>query len=744
MADVFDLQAKIGLNTADFTKGLATAGSSMKEFGGTIKSGAETITKVGVAAFGAITGAATATSAAILKGVNALTTYGDNIDKMSQKLGMSAQTYQEWDAVMQHCGTTIDSMQASMKTLASAAETESDAFEKLGITQEQIANMSQEQLFSATITALQNVGNETERTYLAGKLLGRGATELGALLNTSAEDTEKMKQRVHELGGVMSDEAVKASAKYKDSIQDMKTAFKGIGRDLISDFVPALTEVSDGLTAIFSGDENGVELFTQGFDKAIMNISQSAGKLKPIVKKLGSIAMQVIPEIVGTIGESILNSIPNLLGSGSKLLEKIANGIENANLNGNGITGKLLDAIIGNVGDYFQYGEKIIANIGNAIINADHTKLGQTFSKIVTTGINSITNLLVDLDMKKVGQNIADFVNAVDWKEIAKNLIDLIGSAIGSLGDIAMSFFENADLGNLMTMIGVLGAPKLLGGINDFIGSSEGESLGKVGGMSWSSAFMAGIKAFGLGWAIGNYLADNITIGDKTLREWVDTAYSQVKSEGEKQTEEERIKQEYGMFTTTDGRQGIKYDVNSQTGFSDLFLDMAEQGKVEYSSIAEKVQALQGLKNRNEDISDIYFSPFMPEYQFDTTDSKALERQFKVDIEGRKTNTQGVSYGMPAEVLERISRHATGGYVSQPTLSWVGEKEPEYIIPESQMDKVYSRNGGNVYVDKVELIMNGSFDLGSPEDRRRLVEEMSAELRMLNIAEERAMGGRAW
>ena len=112
---------------------------------------------------------------------------------------------------MQHCGTSIDSMQSSMKTLATAAETGNDAFEVLGLTQEQIAGMDQEQLFSATITALQQVEDDTQRTYLAGQLLGRGATELGALLNTSAEDTEAMRQAVHDLGGVMSNDAVAAA-----------------------------------------------------------------------------------------------------------------------------------------------------------------------------------------------------------------------------------------------------------------------------------------------------------------------------------------------------------------------------------------------------------------------------------------------------------------------------------------------------------------------------------------------------
>lgn len=142
--------------------------------------------------------------------------YGDTIDKMSQKMGMSSDAYQEWDFVLQHCGASIESLKPAMKTLATAAESGSDAFAQLGISQEQIAGMSQEQLFDATIAGLQNVTDETQRTYLAGKLLGRGATELGPLLNTSADDVADMRAQVHDLGGVMGSDAVKAAAAYAD------------------------------------------------------------------------------------------------------------------------------------------------------------------------------------------------------------------------------------------------------------------------------------------------------------------------------------------------------------------------------------------------------------------------------------------------------------------------------------------------------------------------------------------------
>ena len=190
--------------------GKAAGGKMSSALGGALKTGVSAIAGLGTAALGAGTALASA--------ANGVAAYGDNIDKMSQKMGMTAEAYQEWDAVMQHSGTSMETMKSSMKTLANAAQTGNDAFKELGITEKDLQTMNQQDLFEATIAGLQQVDDTTQRTYLAGQLLGRGATELGALLNTSAEDTQAMRDRVHELGGVMSDEAVKNSAAFKDSL----------------------------------------------------------------------------------------------------------------------------------------------------------------------------------------------------------------------------------------------------------------------------------------------------------------------------------------------------------------------------------------------------------------------------------------------------------------------------------------------------------------------------------------------
>lgn len=272
------------------------------------------------AAVTAMTGAVVAGGEALLDAATATAEYGDNIDKMSQKMGISAEAYQEWEAVMQHSGTSMETLKASMKTMAAAAEKGNEAFQALRISEEQVATMSQEDLFSAVITGLQGMEEGTERTYIASQLLGRGATELGALLNTSAEDTQAMKDRLHELGGVMSDEDVKAAAAFQDQLQDMTTGFEALQRNLAGDFLPSLTTVMGGVTDLFTGDtEKGLENISQGVGDFVENLST----LAPSLLSIGG-------NLVGTLVESILANTPQLITAGSEQLLALGQGLVDA------------------------------------------------------------------------------------------------------------------------------------------------------------------------------------------------------------------------------------------------------------------------------------------------------------------------------------------------------------------------------------------------------------------------------
>ena len=307
--EVFNLSAILRLDKNEYEKGLSSAASAAKGFSSKVAG----FMKAGISAFTSVATAAVNVGKTLVQSTGQVAAYGDNIDKMSQKMGISAEAYQEWDAVMQHSGTSMETLKASMKTLSLAAEKGNDAFKALGITESELANLSKEGLFDRVISGLQGMEEGTQRTAIASALLGRGATELGALLNTSAEDTQKMRDRVHELGGVMSDEAVKAAAAYQDQLQDMNTAIDGFKRNVVSNFLPSVTKAMSGITNALSGDlENGIQETTD----AIIEIVQKAA--------------ESIPNIVNGAVKSIVKALPDLVKSGANIIKELAKGISSA------------------------------------------------------------------------------------------------------------------------------------------------------------------------------------------------------------------------------------------------------------------------------------------------------------------------------------------------------------------------------------------------------------------------------
>lgn len=461
--DLLDLFVKLSIDDSDFDKGLDSVKSKIS----TLKSVAAGVG----AAVAAVTGTVAAVEAvgkAVVQGTSELAQYGDHIDKMSQKMGMSAEAFQEWDAVMQHSGTSMETLKASMKTLANAAQTGSDAFDKLGISQEQIASMSQEELFSATITALQNVEDETERTYLASKTLGRGATELGALLNTSAEETQKMKDRVHELGGVLSDEAVKASAQFQDNLQDMNTAIDGIKRSVEAEFLPALNLLMDGFTSLIASEDGAEEKLTQGFDKLLDGFEGAIQKLEPIAKelipRLVDFIIQSFPrlaelsvDIVDTLVNAILENLPNITTAAIEVVTTLINGISNmlpelipAAVE---VVLQIADALIDNLDAMVDASIELVTALADGIIQSLPILLEKAPEIIIKLGVALVKNLdkLKDLP-QKIFETIADGLVHIDWRETAdkmmQNLIGALDEAIKQVQvwiDDAMSYLTGAE-----------------------------------------------------------------------------------------------------------------------------------------------------------------------------------------------------------------------------------------------------------------------------------------------------------
>lgn len=281
------------------------------KFGNKFASAIKGTTAVIGAAMAAATGAAVATGKAFLNTANDISSMGDAIGDNAAKMMLDTRSYQEWDFVLQRAGSSVDAMKTSMKTLANAAANGSDAFEALGISQEQLASMNQAELFEATVKALQNVENEQQRTALASKLLGKGALELGGIFNMTNEELDASKQKMYELGAYMDEDAISASDNYQDTMLDMQDSIKGLKIRMVKDFLPGITSVMEGLSKVFSGN-GGIEEIKKGLTSVISRITS----LAPQFFELASVIVESILQGFGPMLPQLVSSIFGFLTQG--------------------------------------------------------------------------------------------------------------------------------------------------------------------------------------------------------------------------------------------------------------------------------------------------------------------------------------------------------------------------------------------------------------------------------------------
>ena len=369
----------------------STFGSS---FGDKMKTGL-LVAGAGIAAFGATAGVA------LGKSISDVSKYGDHVDKMSQKIGFSAEGFQKWDYVLNRAGTSIDSMAPVMKTLSNAAVSNSEAFQQLGISQEEVANMSQEELFGRTIEALSGMEEGAERTALASKLLGRGASELAPLINGGTEAIEEQMKMAEEYGMVMSDDAVKASADFVDAQTTLQGTLTGLKNKVTADFLPAATDVVNGLAMMASGDfMGGFALIEQGVGEFIGNI---ASKVPEMVTKGGEM-------LVGFI-QGLTEKIPEMALAAADAIREFADGF----------------------GENSEGGMTLIARAGEMMV-ALGGALMEAASVLIPAVVELIWNYFSETDWiglaLSVGQAVFD-----GFAEIFPQAVDFIGEVVASIMD---------------------------------------------------------------------------------------------------------------------------------------------------------------------------------------------------------------------------------------------------------------------------------------------------------------------
>ena len=307
---VLTLNAIMNLDASKFTSGLSNAQKSFSTASTAISTGMKglaTVSAAAVAGVVAIGGAAVTAGTKLYSMAVGVSDLGDAIDKGSQKLQISSDLYQKLSYACDNSGTSIDSLKKGIINITSdladmqnGVDGADSKFSAIGVTLTNADGTfkTTEQVLLDTIDSLAGMTDETQRNAAAQDIFGKSYTELIPLLNEGSDGISALMQECEDFGMVMSEDTVKASAEFNDSLTKLKGTATGLKNALVGQLLPGLTKITDGLAALLKGDKTATEQIKQG--------------AKDVISTVKTLVPQAM-EILGTIAEAVLEAGPEIL-----------------------------------------------------------------------------------------------------------------------------------------------------------------------------------------------------------------------------------------------------------------------------------------------------------------------------------------------------------------------------------------------------------------------------------------------
>lgn len=466
-----------GVTTEASEKAGKEGGSKFGEkFAGAVKGASVAIG----AALTAATGAVVATGKAFVNTANDVSSAGDAIGDNAAKMGLSTKAYQEWDFVLQRAGSSIDAMKTSMKTLQNAAVEGNDAFKALGISQKELKNLSPEELFDRTVKALQGVEDTSKRTALASKVLGKGAIELGGVFDMTSEELDQTKQKMYDLGAYMDEDMLAASDNYQDTMLDMQDSIKGLKMRVVSDFLPGMTSVMDGLSKVFSG-KGGVGEIQTGLKSIVSSIAALAPQFLPIAETLILSLIEgfgpMLPTLTTSIFSVIIQAITTVTTMIPQMMPSIIAGLQGimmALLKAmpvilNGLTELIMSIVT------WLSSDGVIQDFVNGIVQLT-SQLVNSFAMILPVLLPAIVKIIME-----VCKALTEPSNV---KLLLDAVLTLVGAIFTALVNCVPELIEGVkgvllNLGNLVGEFLSWIVPKVAGGLTNVINTVKrwGENI---------------------------------------------------------------------------------------------------------------------------------------------------------------------------------------------------------------------------------------------------------------------------
>ena len=258
-------------------------------------------------------------NAAIIANVNEVAEMGDAIAKGAREINFSVEAFQTWDFILKKNNSSIQKARGAIQNLTKVTETggkaQSEAFEKIGLSMEQVQAMKPDELFSVVVAGLQNIQDEGERAAAASALFGGSYKSLGTLLSSTNQETAGLSDLARSLNAIMGEDAVKQAEEYQDTIEDIGTTIEGIKRTFGEGLMEPLAQTREGLNDLL------LAVNWQGLADALTNIyTPATNLLNDFLLPFAKLNVTGITALLSGLSE-VLSVIGDVIG-GEKTLQE--------------------------------------------------------------------------------------------------------------------------------------------------------------------------------------------------------------------------------------------------------------------------------------------------------------------------------------------------------------------------------------------------------------------------------------
>lgn len=355
------------------------------------------------AAAGAAATAVTALGAGVVNLAKDAANAGDEIDEASQRMGVSAETFQELRYAAKMSGVEMATLETAAKTL-----------------QKNGGGLDMKQ----AVKEIASIKDEAARTEKAIELFGsKAAYSMGPMLSQGAEGIEQLMNAASEYGIVMSEDAVKASAAFNDSLDNMQFVLEAVKNNMAAEFLPGLTNIMDGITGLFTGDENAVDTIYQGVEDISAAFSELAPQISLILEVVVSSIAEIAPQIIEVLSEGLTSTIDPIISAATSIL----------------VT--LVDSLVENLDTIVDAAISIVETLCTTLLTSDNLeKIISAAVDLVVTIVSALgdnVDMLVDAALLIVDELVDGLTNGDNMDKLIAGSLDLVvGIVSGLIGAI--------------------------------------------------------------------------------------------------------------------------------------------------------------------------------------------------------------------------------------------------------------------------------------------------------------------